>query len=109
MVPLEGNTAIIQVLPTFGLLFVRKIGNNADIKKMNHGWNAAPDQRANEAATRCSLKEKECVVYIGTRVGRCEVVSESSMRNVEINLSRWKLLGLRTACLHHYALIGLEN
>lgn len=63
MVPLEGNTAIIQVLPTFGLLFVRKIGNSAGIKKINHGWNAAPDQRANRSSHQLQPEGEKSMLY----------------------------------------------
>lgn len=63
VVPLEGNTAVIQVHPTLGLLFVRKIGNNADIKKTNHGWNAAPDKRANRSSHQCQPGGEKSVLY----------------------------------------------
>ena len=55
VVPLEGNTAIIQVRPTLGLLFVRKIGSNADIKKTNQDGKRFWEQKIPNMCLSCSL------------------------------------------------------
>ena len=93
VVPLEGNTAIIQVRPALGLLFVRKIGSNADIKKTNQDGTLFQTKGQIEAGTSASLKERRVCCIHWDKVRRCEVVSESNMQKSRNKLEQMETPG----------------
>ena len=75
------------------LLFVRKIGSNADIKKTNQDGTLFQTKGQIEAGTSASLKERRVCCIHWDKVGRCEVVSESNMQKSRNKLDQMETPG----------------